>query len=192
MFVTHSRDDIRWFLYAMIAVHARARSLHVPTPSVPSQPTGLTATWVYHDSVTLSWDDPGDGSITGYQVLRRSRDGDEYADGQGDARFAAVIDDTGSAATTYTDTSVTAHTRYVYRVKAINSEGMGERSTYLNVETPEEPAPKPTPEPTDTPAPTLSVPATPTGLSVASSTHDSVDFDLGRSDHRLPGAQTVP
>ena len=116
-----------------------------PTPSVPAAPTGLTATSVSHDSATLTWDDPGDGSITGYQVLRRSRDGDEYGDGQGAAEFVAVIDDTGSAATTYTDTSVAARTRYVYRVKAINSEGMSERSTYLNVETPEQPTPEPTP-----------------------------------------------
>ena len=79
-----------------------------PTSSPPSRPTGLAATSVSHDSVTLSWDDPGDGSITGYQVLRRYRDGDEYGDGQGAAEFIAIVDDTGSAATTYTDTSVTA------------------------------------------------------------------------------------
>ena len=131
-----------------------------PTLSVPAQPIGLAATSVSHDSVTLTWDDPGDSSITGYQVLRRSRDGDVYGDGQGDAAFVAVIDDTGSAVTTYTDTSVTAHTRYVYRVKAINSEGMGERSSYLNVETPTSPTP--------------SVPAAPTGLAGSSATHDSI------------------
>ena len=110
-----------------------------PTPSVPEQPTGLAAKSVSHDSVTLSWDDPGDDTVTGYQVLRRSRDGGEYGDGQGAREFVAVVDDTGTSATTYTDTSVAAHTRYVYRVKAINSEGMSERSTYLNVETPEPP-----------------------------------------------------
>ncbi len=116
-----------------------------PTPAVPAQPAGLTATSVSHDSVTLSWYDPGDDTITGYQVLRRSRDGEEYGDGEGTPEFATVVEDTGSSATTYTDTSVTAHTRYVYRVKAINSEGMSQRSTYLNVETPEEPTPEPAP-----------------------------------------------
>ena len=143
-----------------------------PTPSVPAPPTGLTALSVTHDSVTLSWDDPGDSSITGYQVLRRSRDGDEYGDGQGPAEFVAVVDDTGSSATTYSDTSVTAHTRYVYRVKAINSEGMSERSSYLNLETAEEPTPEPTARPEPTPTP--SVPAAPAGLLVSSATHDSV------------------
>ena len=97
--------------------------------SVPAAPTGLTATTVSHDSITLSWDDPGDSSITGHQVLRRSRDGDEYGDGRGAAEFVAVVDDTGSSATTYTDTSVTARTRYVYRVKARNSHGLSEKSS---------------------------------------------------------------
>lgn len=40
--------------------------------SLPAKPTGLTGT-VTHDSVTLTWDDPEDGSITGYQILRRDR-----------------------------------------------------------------------------------------------------------------------
>ena len=106
-----------------------------PTPTPPSAPTGLTVPSVSHDSVTLSWDDPGDGSITGYQVLRRSRDRDTYKDNQGAAEFVAVTEDTGSPATTYTDTSVTPRTRYVYRVKAINGGGLSPRSTYLNVET---------------------------------------------------------
>ena len=38
---------------------------------VPARPTGLTGT-VSTEQVSLSWDDPGDSSITGYQVLRRN------------------------------------------------------------------------------------------------------------------------
>ena len=38
----------------------------------PAKPTGLTAT-VSHDSVSLTWDDPGDESITGYQMLREGQ-----------------------------------------------------------------------------------------------------------------------
>ena len=131
-----------------------------PPSDPPTAPTGLTAPTVAHDSVTLSWDDPGDSSITGHQVLRRSRDGDGYGDGEGAAEFAVIVDSTDSSAATYTDTSVTARTRYVYRVKAINSAGTSGRSGYLNVET------------TEAPSPTL--PLMPTGLAVSTASHDSV------------------
>ena len=39
----------------------------------PARPVGLTGT-VTHDQVSLTWDDPGDESITGYQILRLDRD----------------------------------------------------------------------------------------------------------------------
>ena len=109
------------------------------SPSAPAAPTGLTASSVSHDSVTLSWDDPDDDSITGYRVLRRFRDGEAHGDGEGSAEFVPIVDDTGSPAASYTDTSVTARTRYVYRAKAINPAGLSERSSYLNVETLAEP-----------------------------------------------------
>ena len=50
----------------------RSRWVHIdtPAPPVPDQPTGLEAT-ANHDSVTLTWDDPDDDSITGYVILRR-------------------------------------------------------------------------------------------------------------------------
>ena len=132
--------------------------------SPPAEPTGLSAQSVAHDSVTLTWDDPGNDSITGYQVLRRSRDGDEYGDGEGAPEFVVSVDDTGSSAATYTDTSVTARTRYVYRVKARNSNGLSNASVYANAETPDVPP--------DPPPPTG--PSRPTGLAVSSASHDSV------------------
>ena len=108
-------------------------------PSVPAMPMGLSAALVSHDSVDLIWDDPGDSSITGYEVLRRNRDGDEHGDGEGPTEFAVVVEDTGSAAVSFTDTPLSPSTRYVYRVKARNAAGLGRQSSYLNVETPAEP-----------------------------------------------------
>ena len=107
--------------------------------SAPAAPTGLNARSVAHDSVALGWDDPGDGTIEGYQILRRSRDGSEYEDGLGALEFVVVVDDTGSSAATYTDTSVTARTRYVYRVKARNANGLSDASGDTNAETPDAP-----------------------------------------------------
>ena len=91
----------------------------------------------------MTWDDPGDGTIESYPVLRRFRDGSEYGDGLGAAAFVVIVDDTGSSAAAYTDTSVTARTRYVYRVKARNSEGLSDQSGYLGVETPDAPTATP-------------------------------------------------
>ncbi len=165
---------IALLLAAAFSLLTAGDSVHAQT-AVPAAPTGLTAPTDAHNSVTLSWDDPGNDSITGYQVLRRSRDGDEYGDGQGAAEFVPVVGDTGSSATSYTDRSVTARTRYVYRVKAINSEGLSPRSSYANAETTEEPTPPPTPTPEPTPKPAQeSVPASPTGLTAETIAHDSV------------------
>ena len=110
--------------------------------SAPDSPTGLTAE-VSHDSVTLSWDDPGDDTITGYVILRRNRDTD--AEGQ----FTELVNDTGSAATGYTDGNVAAETPYTYRIKAINAHGTSERSRWFHIDTlaGPEPTQEPTPEP---------------------------------------------
>ena len=115
----------------------------------PAKPRNLSAT-ASHDSVTLTWDDPGDDSITGYVILRRNRA--TTAPGE----FTELVDDTGSAATTYTDGSVSAETLYTYRIKAINDHGLSELSRWVRADTPSPP-----------------VPAKPTGLTAASS-HDQV------------------
>ena len=107
-----------------------------PVQDPPGPPEGLVAGTVTHESVTLTWSDPGDSSITGYQVLRRFRDGTEYGDGKGSTEFVAVTDDTGSSATSYTDTSVTPRTRYVYRVKARNPAGLSTPSPDRSVTVP--------------------------------------------------------
>ena len=98
----------------------------------PDKPTGLSAT-ASHDRVVLTWDDPGDDSITGYVILRRHR----YDDPEG--HFDELVADTGSAATTYTDDTVSAETHYTYRIKAINKYGVSERSRWFHIETPAAP-----------------------------------------------------
>ena len=99
-------------------VSERSRWFHIETLEVPvpAKPTGLNAT-ATHDQVALTWDDPGNYSITGYVILRRHR----YDDPKG--HFDELVADTGTAATTYTDDTVEDSTHYTYRIKAINEYG---------------------------------------------------------------------
>ena len=104
----------------------------------PAKPTGLSAT-ASHDSVTLTWDDPDDDSITGYVILRRIPGVDP------EGQFDELVADTGTTANSYTDNTVSAETRYTYRIKAINGAGTSERSRWVHINTPEAPVPdKPT------------------------------------------------
>ena len=107
---------------------------HAQEGSAPDKPTGLQAA-ATHDSVTLTWDDPGDDSITGYVILRRVRENNTGGD------FSVLVADTGSAATTYTDDTVAAETRYTYRIKAINGAGTSERSRWYHIDIPAAPEP---------------------------------------------------
>ena len=118
----------------------------VAAPEPPAAPTGLSAT-PSHDRVVLTWDDPNDDTITGYVILRRDKDIHE------EGTFETVESDTGSAGTTYTDDTVEAEKQYVYRIKAINADGLSEISSWARAHTPAAPAPEPTQEPTPEPTP---------------------------------------
>ena len=96
----------------------------------PPAPTNLTAVVNGDRSVTLTWEAPGDDSVTGYRILRRRPS-------EGENALLVYVGDTGSTATSYTDNDVTAGIQHVYRVKAVNAAGAGEQSNYVNV-TPEE------------------------------------------------------
>ena len=115
----------------------------------PAKSMGLSAT-ASHDSVTLTWDDPGDDTITGYVILRRVRENNVGGE------FSELVPDTGSAATTYTDDTVVAGITYTYRIKAINGAGTSERSRWFHIDTPAAP-----------------LPDKPTGLS-ATASHDAI------------------
>ena len=106
-----------------------------PAVPVPDKPTGLSAA-VSHDTVTLTWDDPQDDSITGYVILRRDREIHLVG------TFVTITGDTGSADTTYTDDTVEPDKEYVYRIKAINEHGeVSEESDWVRGFTPAAPAP---------------------------------------------------
>ena len=122
----------------------------VAAPEPPAEPTGLSTT-PSHDRVVLTWDDPNDGTITGYVILRRNREIHPVG------TFVTIAGDTGSADATYTDATVEPDKQYVYRIKAINEHGkVSEESDWVRADTPAVP-----------------VPDKPTGLTVVVS-HDTV------------------
>ena len=68
-------------------------------------------------------------------ILRRDQDNDPDGD------FQTLVEDTGSAAITYTDETVEPERAYVYRVLAINPVGVSEPSRDVEVSTPSDPNP---------------------------------------------------
>ena len=121
------------YIFSYEVAAPRRQAAPEPTPgqaeAPPARPTGLTVAAVTHDTVTLTWDDPQDDTISGYRVSRRAPDGGQASG------FILIASDTGSAAATYTDTGVQPETRYAYRVHAISPQGVSEPSSDLTVET---------------------------------------------------------
>ena len=84
-----------------------------------------------------------------------------------------MIESNAGPETSYTDSSVSASSTYIYRVKAVSPTGVSQWSGFVKAETPAAPDPTPTPTPTSTPTPApepVSTPAPedlrPTGLEV--------------------------
>ena len=113
-------------------VRAHTPQAPEPAPGWPAKPTGLISE-VSHDSVTLAWDDPRDGTVTGHVILRRDKD----VHPQG--TFRTITADTGTAATTHTDHTAQPDRRYVYRIKAINAHGRSDISSWARAYTPAAP-----------------------------------------------------
>ena len=106
-----------------VAARPNSSDLGAPTAlvtrySVPGEDKGIVLEW---------W--APEGTVTGYQVLR--------VEGPTNSRFwealphgcvplmVVHVNDTGSDATTYTDTDVAEGAKYYYRVRAVNSDGVG-------------------------------------------------------------------
>ncbi len=101
--------------------------------ALPGQATHLTGGATYR-SVSLVWNAPSDGGpVEGYRIWRRNLDG---TDG-----LQVLVDDTESSAAKYVDNSVSAATRYSYRVQALNSRGAGPISMFVNLTTGATPPP---------------------------------------------------
>ena len=83
--------------------------------AAPDRPTGLTAIALDHDTVSLTWSHPDHENVDHYQILRRSAD-------QG--RLSQVAT---TQTTSFQDDGLQPETTYIYRVKAMDSEGARSR-----------------------------------------------------------------
>src|SRR5438128_6589429 len=95
----------------------------------PSSRSGLAATAVSSSQINLSWAPPADNggsAITGYKIERST---------DGGITWTALVANTGSAMTTYSDTALSHTTAYTYRVSAINSVGTGSPSSTASATT---------------------------------------------------------
>ena len=94
---------------------------------VPDQPTGLTAA-AGDTQVTLSWDDPVDISITGYEY-------ELHEQGQSAQAWATIADSApgGANATSYTVAGLTNGAQYDFRVRAVNAIGSSNPSAAATV-----------------------------------------------------------
>ena len=105
-----------------------------PSTSDLGEPTALTVGWSQGEEkgLELSWIAPEE-TVTSYQILRqeiptRSLWREPYAYGCTPLMEVHIID-TGGDATTYTDTDVAEGATYTYSVRAINSDGVGRKSS---------------------------------------------------------------
>ena len=122
------------YLYAVLALSQdgdgmQSATISVTTPAEPqppAEPTGLRTSQVAHNSVTLSWTDPEDTSITGYRILRGTKAG----------KLSAIAQDTGNTDTEYTDSTVATETTYHYAMLALSQNGDGAQSATVSATTP--------------------------------------------------------
>ena len=124
------------YTFQLRAVNASGHSppsdrLDATPKAVPYAPDNLSAAGG-NGQVTLTWDDPDDTTITGYQ----------YQQAEGEGEFGDWADILGSMATTtsHTVTGLTNGTSYTFAVRAVNdSLGNGAASTVTAVMVPTAP-----------------------------------------------------
>ncbi len=85
-----------------------------------AKPAGLTAASGNGQAV-LTWTDPGDSSITKYQV--RHKAGTSFSNS--DDSLWTDITGSGASTTSHTVTGLTSGTAYVFQVRAVNAGGVG-------------------------------------------------------------------
>ena len=110
------------YSYLLRTVNAQGMSRGFRTVSAVTGAmlAGLSAS-ATRTAVTLSWDDPEDGTITGYRILRRVNWGTE----------TTLTTGVGGSATSYVDRNVSPDTAYAYRVQVVRGTQAGYPSPWV-------------------------------------------------------------
>ena len=117
-------------------------------PAPPAAPTGLAAK-AGDGAATLSWDDPSDRSITGYEY-RTNHDATDSGDFSGWGDWTAVAG-SGASTTAFKVGALTNGAEYRFQLRAVNGQGRGDAAPgadpwYVSVE-PAAPSTGPPPAP---------------------------------------------
>ena len=88
----------------------------MPASSLPTAPSGLTATAVSTSQINLSWTDNSTNE-TGFEIRRST------ANDMSNAAIININAHSGTGPMTYSDSSLQQDTTYYYRIRAINSSG---------------------------------------------------------------------
>ena len=118
----HANATITFTLTASDAAANTTDSVRItitPAAAPPAIPTNLRAAPAIF-SATLTWDDPNDDTITGYKIL--------YRIPATQPNLHTLVNDTGSARTTYAVQNLEPGTAYIFRIIAISEHGESERS----------------------------------------------------------------
>ena len=121
-----------------------------------------------YTAINLSWSAPSDtggGVVSGYKIERSTNSGGSWSD---------LVANTSSTGTTYSNTGLSAGTRYDYRVSAINEAGAGAVSNAPNHTTT-----------------AYAVPGAPGTLSLAAGSDPADEINLSWSAPSTDGGQAV-
>ncbi len=92
--------------------------------TIPSAPSGLSATVISKTQINLSWNDNSDNE-TGFMIERKTGETGSYE----------LIFTTNANISSYSDTGLTPNTKYYYRIKAYNEIGESSYSNEANATT---------------------------------------------------------
>ena len=108
-----------WRTGGALKLHATLPALVTLPPTPPAAPTGLSATAGDDDSVTLTWDDPADSTLTGYEYQVNHND-TSTGKLSGWGAWQSIAG-SNAATTEHTITGLTGGREYRFRLRALNA-----------------------------------------------------------------------